>query len=250
MYNQEDLFKMKKNILAFVLTAVMLIGCSVVAFAADHQLVYDIAFDSEKNVVTVALAVENPVGLEAADFNLGYNEEMYEFVDFAEPETKGEAMIIAGKASTERGLATCSVIFMEACKTSDLNSEGMLELVTFSFAPLTDDYSTEDFCFWASSYSATNGDLVESVNVVGKQEFMEERTDSVTYVLPTENAADTTKGGGTANISAEADSNWVTYVIAGVVAIGAIAGIAFVVIKKGKNENGNEESAENNTENE
>jgi len=242
---------MKKNILAFVLTAVMLIGCSVVAFAADHQLVYDIAFDSEKNVVTVALAVENPVGLEAADFNLGYNEEMYEFVDFAEPETKGEAIIIAGKASTERGLATCSVIFMEACKTSDLNSEGMLELVTFTFSPLTEDYSTEDFCFWASSYSATNGDLVESVNVVGKQEFMEERTDAV-LVPSTENNnnnAETTKG-GTANISAEADSNWVVYLIAGVVAVGAIAGIAFVVIKKGKNENDNEESAENNTENE
>lgn len=243
---------MKKNILAFVLTVVMLIGCSVVAFAADHQLVYDIAFDSEKNVVTVALAVENPVGLEAADFNLGYNEEMYEFVDFAEPETKGEAMIIAGKASTERGLATCSVIFMEACKTSDLNSEGMLELVTFTFSPLTEDYSTEDFCFWASSYSATNGDLVESVNVVGKQEFMEERTDAV--LVPStdnnnNNNAETTKG-GTANISAEADSNWVVYLIAGVVAVGAIAGIAFIVIKKGKNENDNEESAENNTENE
>lgn len=242
---------MKKKIIAFILTAVMLLSCSVVAFAADHQLVYDIAYDSEKNVITVALAVENPVGLEAADFNLGYNDEMYEYVDFAEPETKGEAMIIAGKASTERGLATCSVIFMEACKASDLNSEGMLELVTFTFAPLTDDYSTEDFCFWASSYSATNGDLVESVNVVGKQEFMEERTDSVTYVLPTENNnnADTTKG-GTANISAEADSDWVTYVIAGVIAIGAIAGIAFVVIKKGKNENSEEEVAENNTEKE
>ena len=79
---------------------------------------------------------------------------------------------------------------------------------------------------------------------------MEERTDSVTYVLPTENNnnADTTKG-GTANISAEADSNWVTYVIAGVIAIGAIAGIAVVVIKKGKNENG-EEVTENNTEKE
>lgn len=241
---------MKKKIIAFILTAVMLLSCSVVAFAADHQLVYDIAYDSEKNVITVALAVENPVGLEAADFNLGYNDEMYEYVDFAEPETKGEAMIIAGKASTERGLATCSVIFMESCKASDLNSEGMLELVTFTFAPLTDDYSTEDFCFWASSYSATNGDLVESVNVVGKQEFMEERTDSVTYVLPTENNnnADTTKG-GTANISAEADSDWVTYVIAGVIAIGAIAGIAVVVIKKGKNENG-EEVTENSTEKE
>ena len=244
---------MKKKIIAFILTAVMLLSCSVVAFAADHQLVYDIAYDSEKNVITVALAVENPVGLEAADLNLGYNDEMYEYVDFAEPETKGEAMIIAGKASTERGLATCSVIFMEACKASDLNSEGMLELVTFTFAPLTDDYSTEDFCFWASSYSATNGDLVESVNVVGKQEFMEERTDAV-LVPSTENNnnnnnAETTKG-GTANLSAEADSDWVTYVIAGVIAIGAIAGIAFVVIKKGKNENSEEEVAENNTEKE
>ena len=77
---------------------------------------------------------------------------------------------------------------------------------------------------------------------------MEERTDSVTYVLTTENSAETTKG-GTANISAKADTNWVVYVVAGVVAIGAIAGIAFVVIKKGKNENGEEETAENNTEN-
>ncbi len=242
---------MKKKVLVFVLTAVMLLSCSVMSFAAEHQLVYDIAFDSEKNVVTVALMLDNPVGLEAADLNLGYNEAMFEYVDYIEPESTGDAMVIAGKASTERGLATCSVIFMDACSTADLNSEGMLELITFTFAPLTDDYDTEDFCFWASSYSAENGDLVQSVNVVGKQEFMEERTDSVTYVLPTENnnIADTTKG-GTANISADVDSDWYVYLIAGVVAIGAIVGIAFVVIKKGKNENGIEESAEKNTEKE
>lgn len=233
---------MKKKVIAFIITAVMICSCSLVAFAAEHQLVYDIAFDSEKNLVTVELMVENPVGLEAADFNLGYNDEMFEFVDYIESESSGDAMIIAGKAASDRGLATCSVIFMDACSTADLNSEGMLELVTFTFAPVKDDYDTEDFCFWASSYSAETGDLVKSVNVVGKQEFMEERTDSVTYVLPTENVADTTKG-GTANISAEANSNWIVYIVAGVVAIGAIVGIAFVVIKKGKNE---EETATDN----
>ncbi len=242
---------MKKKILAFILTAVMLLSCSVAACASEHQLIYDIAFDSEKNVVTVSLAVDNPIGLEAADFNLGYNDEMFEYVDFAEPEVKGEAMIIAGNAASERGLATCSVIFVETCKASDLNSEGRLELVTFSFAPLTDDYNTEDFCFWASSYASSDGDLVDSVNIVGKQEFMEERTDPV--LVPTtqsnnNNNAETTKG-GTANISAEADSDWVVYLVAGVVAVGAIAGIAFIVIKKGKNEN-DEETAETDAEKE
>ena len=234
---------MKKKILVFILAALMLLGCSVPAFASDHQLVYDIAFDSEKNVVTVALMVENPVGLEAADFNLGYNDKMYEFVDYKEAESQGEAMIIAGKAATETGLATCSVIFMEACAVSDLNAEGMLELVTFSFAPLTEDYNTEDFCFWASSYSTTNGDLVETMNVVGKTEFMEERTDAVTYVLPTSNTEKTTKG-GTSNIFAEADSSWIFYLIAGVVAIGAIVGISVVVLKKGRNEDEDENENE------
>ncbi|MBR5233850.1 MAG: hypothetical protein IKW03_06540 [Clostridia bacterium] len=241
---------MKKRILAFVITAVMLLGCSVVSFAAEHQLVYDIAFDSEKNLVTVELMLENPLGLEAADFNLGYDEEMFEYVDYIEPEDTGDGMIIAGKAASEKGLATCSVIFMDACAEKDLNAEGVYELVTFTFSPLKDDYSTEDFCFWASSYAAENGDLIQSVNIVGKQELMEERTDSVTYILNTENNnVETTKSGGTANISVEADSDWVVYLVAGVVAVGAIAGIAFVVIKKGKGEEG-EESEDSKAENE
>ena len=241
---------MKKRIMILLLTVAMLLGGCLSVYAADHSIAYDVAYDSDKKVVTVTLFVENAAGLEAADFNLAYNTEMYEYVDVAEAEIGDDAMVVAGKAATDDGLATCSLIFMESCDASMLDDKGRLELATFSFSPKSSDYDTESFCYWVSSYSVGNVNLSDEINIVGKQDLMEDLTDAVTYIMPSTNNDSTTKS-STEGISGDLGSKWYVYVIAGVLAVGAIAGIAVVAIRSSRNEDedkDNEETKENSAE--
>ena len=226
---------MKKRIFVLFTALAMFMCCCLNVYAAEPSISYDVAYDSNKKVVTVTLFVENAVGLEAADFSLAYNTTMYEYVDVAEAEIGDDAMVVAGKAETDDGLATCSVIFMEACEESILDDKGRLELVTFTFSPRSADYDTENFCYWASSYSVDSVNVAEEINVVGKQDLMEGLTDAVTYNVQTTNSDATTKG-GTQGISGDLGSKWYVYVIAGVLAVGAIAGIAVVAIRSSRNE--------------
>lgn len=226
---------MKKRISALLITVVMLMCCCLSVSAADPSISYDVAYDSGKKVVTVTLFVENAAGLEAADLNLAYNTDMYEYVEVVQADIGDNNMVVAGKAATDDGLVTCSVIFMEACEASQLDDKGRLELATFSFSPRTADYDTEDFCYWSSSYAIGNVNLADELNIVGKADLMEDRTDAVTYLMTTTNKDSTTKG-GTEGISGDLGSKWYVYVIAGVLAVGAIAGIAVVAIRSSHNE--------------
>lgn len=239
---------MKKRIAALMLAVMMFVCCFMTAYAADYSIAYDVAYNSDKKVVTVTLYVENAVGLEAADLNLAYNTQMFEYVDVEEAEIGGDAMVVAGKAETDEGLATCSLIFMEACEESMLDAEGRLELATFTFMPRKAEYDLEDFCYWASSFTVNGTGVEEEVNVVGKQDLMEGKTDAVSYVITTTDKSATTKG-GTENISGEVGSRWYVYVIAGVLAVGAIAGIAVVAIKSSHHEGEKAESADEKKEN-
>ncbi len=231
---------MKKRISALLITVVMLMCCCLSVSAADPSISYDVAYDSDKKVVTVTLFVENAAGLEAADLNLAYNTDMYEYVEVVQADIGDNNMVVAGKAATDDGLVTCSVIFMEACEASQLDDKGRLELATFSFSPRTADYDTEDFCYWSSSYAIGNVNLADELNIVGKADLMEDRTDAVTYLMTTANKDSTTKG-GTEGISGDLGSKWYVYVIAGVLAVGAIAGIAVVAIRSSHNEDEDKE---------
>ncbi len=237
---------MKNRITALIIAVVMLMCCCVSASAAAPAISFESAYDSGKKVVTVTVFLENPVGLEAADLNLAYDTQMYEFVEAVEAEIGGDAMLVAGKAATDEGLVTCSVMFMEACEASQLDADGRLELATFTFSPRNADYDTEEFCYWASSYSVGNVNLADNMNVVGRPDLMEDKTDGVTYNITTTDKPSSTKG-GTQGISGELGSKWYVYVIAGVLAVGAIAGIAVVAIRSSHNEE-NDENAENNEE--
>lgn len=231
---------MKKRFFALSITVVMLMCCCLSVSAADPSIAYETAYDADKKVVTVTLFVENAVGLEAADFNLAYNTNMYEYVDVAEADAGDDAMVVAGKAETDEGLVTCSLIFMEACEASQLDDMGRLELATFSFSPVSADYDTEDFCYWASSYSVGNVNFADEINIVGKADLMEDRTDAVTYIMTTTKKDSATKG-GTEGISGDLGSKWYVYVIAGVLAVGAIAGIAVVAIRSSHNDDEDKE---------
>lgn len=218
---------MKKKIFTLLFAVVMLLSFSVTVFADSRTLICESSYDADTNTVSVVLSIEDPDALEAADFCLAFNPDVYEYIDYDDSEATDNAMVVAGTSSLEPGLATCSLIFTEACEDSDLNADGNLSLVTFHFKPLTEEYNIDDFCFWATSYSVKGKDVVDKVDAVGNTQLKSDHTAVVT-VSPTTSASSLSSGNGT---------KWYVYVIAGVLAVGAVAGIAFVAIRNNQEEN-------------
>lgn len=237
---------MKKRIVSVLMAIVMLFAVSVTAFAEAPEIGIESAYDAQSDLVTVKVYVNNALGLQAADFNLGFSEEMYTFEEYTAAETTG-FMVVGGKAEGIEGLCTVSVIFTEKCVETDLDGDGKLNIATFTFKPVNDAYDINEFCMWASSYEANDVDITKTVKAVGNTVLQEDKTDAVTLkqTQPQDDNAQekTTKQSGTANTNADLNSKWYVYLIAGVLAVGAIAGIAFVAIKSNHN---NEESENKN----
>ena len=235
---------MKKRIVSLFMAIAMLFAVSVTAFAETPEICLESAYDAQSDLVTVKVYVNNALGLQAADFNLGFSADMYKFEEYSAAETSS-FMIVGGSAEGFgiEGLCTVSVIFTEKCVESDLDSDGKLNIATFTFKPLNDSYDINEFCLWASSYEANDVDIVKTVKAVGNTGLQEDKTEVVTLKetqAQDDNAQEkTTKQSGTANTNADLNSKWYVYLIAGVLAVGAIAGIAFVAIKSSHN---NEES--------
>ena len=70
---------MKKRIITLVLAITMLFAVSVTASAADAEIGFDASYNAETGLVSVSIYIDNAKGLQAADLNLGYDPEMYEF---------------------------------------------------------------------------------------------------------------------------------------------------------------------------
>ena len=237
---------MKKRIVSVLMAIVMLFAVSVTAFAEAPEIGLESSYDAQTDLVTVKIYVNNALGLQAADFNLGFSEDMYKFEEYAAAETTG-FMVVGGSAEGIEGLCTVSVIFTEKCVETDLDSDGKLNIATITFKPVNDAYDINEFCLWASSYEANDIDITKTVRAVGNTVLQEDKTDAVTLkqTQPQDDNAQekTTKQSGTANTNADLNSKWYVYLIAGVLAVGAIAGIAFVAIKSNHN---NEESENKN----
>ena len=238
---------MKKTVVSLLVAFAMLFAVSVTAFAEAPEIGIESAYDAQSDLVTVKVYVNNALDLQAADFNLGFSEDMYTFEEYTAAETTG-FMVVGGKAEGIEGLCTVSVIFTEKCVETDLDSDGKLNIATFTFKPVNDAYDINEFCMWASSYEANDVDITKTVKAVGNTVLQEDKTDAVTLKqtqAQDDNAQEkTTKPSGTANTNADLNSKWYVYLIAGVLAVGAIAGIAFVAIKSNHN---NEESEEEKT---
>ncbi len=226
---------MKKKLIVMLVAVMMLFSTSVVASAADVSIGYESSYNANDGFVYVTVYVDNAIGVQAADLNLGFDEAMYSFDDYETTEIS-DGMIIASYIERIPGLATCSVIFTEKCIESDLNENGRLELVTFTFKPVDDNYDINEFYLWTSCLQLNDKDIYQQVAGVGNDTLQEDKTELVTSP-PTNASADkeTTKK-GTAGVSGNLSSKWYVYVIAGVLAIGAIAGIAMVAIKSNHNE--------------
>lgn len=231
---------MKKRIITLVVAIAMLFAVSINASAESPELGLESSYNAETGLVTVFIYADNVVGLQAADLSLGFSEDMYEFVEYKAVPDSDACMILGGYVEDSPGLCTCSIIFTEKCLESDLDSNGRLNLATYTFKPVDNEYDINEFCLWASSFYVNDVDVVQTVKALGNTTLQEDKTDVVTLKATTQKADDaqekTTKK-GTANTSTEINSKWYVYLIAGVLAVGAIAGIAFVAIKSSHNEN-------------
>lgn len=236
---------MKKRIVTLIVAIAMLFTVSVTASAEAPEIGLESSYNAETGLVTVIVYVNNALGLQSADLNLGFSEDMYKFSDYTAAEIES-CMVVGGYIESTPGLCTCSVIFTEKCVESDLDSDGRLYLATFTFNPVNEEYDINELCLWASSFDVNDVSVVKTVKAVGNTALQEDKTEDVTRKKTEQQADDaqekTTKKSGTANTQAEINSKWYVYLIAGVLAVGAIAGIAFVAIKSSHN---NEESENN-----
>lgn len=241
---------MKNKIIFLIVAVAMLFVMPITASAAAPEIGLESSYNAETGLVTVSVYATNAVGLQSADLNLGFSEDMYEFSEYTSAEVS-DCMIVGGYIEGTPGLCTCSVIFTEQCVEENLDDNGRLNLATYTFKPVNDEYDINEFCLWASSFDVNGVNIVKTVKAVGNTSLQEDKTEEVTLKKtdkPVEGGQDnTTKKGGTANTSKEINSKWYVYLIAGVLAVGAIAGIAFVAIKSSHNneETENNEKSEN-----
>lgn len=238
---------MKKRIITLVVAIAMLFAVSVTASAEAPEIGLESSYNAETGLVTVSVYVNNALGLQSADLNLGFSEDMYKFEEYTAADTNS-FMIVGGYIEDTPGLCTASIMFTEKCVEADLDSNGRLNLATYTFKPVDDNYDINEFCLWASSFDVNDVSVVKTVKAIGNTKLQEDKTDSVTLkqTNPQDDAAQekTTKKSGTANTSKEINSKWYVYLIAGVLAVGAIAGIAFVAIKSGHNNEASENKEE------
>ncbi len=237
-----------KRIVTIAIAFIMLFAVSVTVSAENAEIGYDSSYNAETGYVTVTIYINNPLGLQSADLSIGFDTQMYEYVDY-ETLNIGSGMIVAGYVENTPGLCSCSVIFTEKCAEEDLNSKGRLDLATYTFKPVNDEYDINEFCLWATSFDVNDVSVLKTVKAQGNTKLQEDKTDTVTLRQDSVNntTAETTKK-GTESASGDITSKWYVYVIAGVLAVGAIAGIAFVAIKNGQNESSekSEKDSENN----
>lgn len=247
---------MKRIICALMLAIITVASVTVTGFAASNKPVFESSYDANSNTVSVKLYIENPGALESADFCLAFNSDVFEYVDCTEESISENVMIIAGQATTEKGLATCSLIFTESCKDTDLNDEGNLVLATFKFKPLTEEYDINDFYLWADSYSVAGTNISSSVEAMGNATLKSGHTslvttpnyktnDTTTKSDDKNNKKDDNANNNSNSSSSSSNSNgrkWYVYVITGVVVVCAVGGIAMIAIKNNHENEENDES--------
>lgn len=238
---------MKQRILSLILAVMMIFAVALTSSAQEAPvLIFESSYNAETNLVSVSVYIDNAVGLQGTDLNLGYDPEMYEYEDSVFADINS-GLIMGGDITETPGLCTCSVVFLNECTDADLDADGRLSLATFTFKPLSDAYDINEFYLWANSYMVGDTDIVQTVTAQGNKLLSEDKTDEVTMPSTTKGADETTTKKETEGVSGDVTTKWYVYLIAGVLAVGAIAGIAFVAIKSSHNEENGEEAE--NTEN-
>lgn len=223
--------KMKKRITSLLLTMVILLAASVTAFAASPKLGFDSSYDADTGFVSVNVFISNALDIESGDLEIAFDSKKLTFVESSEG-AGNNAIVFGGLSVVESDVCTCSFIFMDKCVQDDLDENGNLALATYKFKPINGEYDDDDFSFWAQSLVLSGNDIADKIEVVGNKKLSENRAGGVVVDRKDiDNNSD----------PKESRSNWSVYVIAVVLALAAIVGIAFVAMKSGENKSGKDD---------
>lgn len=226
--------KLVKMISAALCVVIVLSITIICSFAADNEILYDCSYDDSTKTISIAVSLDNPIGLEACDLYLVYDEDEYEYIDVEKASIGSDAMVEGGKAAYEKDLCTMAVIFINSCEKSHLNEDGKLYVATFKFKSLKETPDLEKFGIFTKTYSVGGQEMADEIKVVGNEKMAND------YDLPDITAAKTPD---TANkitkksenkATTKSDTSWVVYAVASVIAVGAIAGIAYFSVSSGK----------------
>lgn len=226
-----------KKVVSMLLAVTLTVLLGFTAFAANPVICFESSYDAEKNQISVVIYVEDPGAVQAADFRLAYDHNVYKFAESVDDSTISDLMIVSGDSVTDKGLATCSIAFTEKCEDSFL-TDGKLFLTTFVFTPLTEEYDINDFCLWVYSYDVNGTDISNSIDTVGVVSLKDGKTGDVT-------AYNENSGSNGSSASGADDTKWYVYVIAIVLGVAVIAGIAVIAIKSNKENEDNTETDNN-----
>ena len=241
---------MKKRIITALIAVAMIFSAAITSSAANQTIGYESSYDAGTDIVTVTVYINNAVGVQAADLCLGYDGTMYEFRESVFFDI-GEGIAEGGKSIVYEDLITACVIYTNDCTAEDTDANGRLTIASYKFKPLTEDYDIDYFYLWADSFVIAEVDLYKDINTQGNAILQEDKSGGVTFTTnPDEqdagaNAGETTTKKATEGVKGNLKSKWYVYVIGAVLAIGAITGIAMVVVKGNhEEENQNDESEE------
>ena len=241
---------MKKRIITALIAVAMIFSAAITSSAANQTIGYESSYDAGTDIVTVTVYINNAVGVQAADLCLGYDGTMYEFQESVFYDIGG-GIAEGGKSIVYEDLITACVIYTNDCTAEDTDANGRLTIASYKFKPLTEDYDIDYFYLWADSFVIAEVDLYKDINTQGNAILQEDKSGGVTFTTnPDEqdagaNAGETTTKKATEGVKGNLKSKWYVYVIGAVLAIGAIAGIAMVVVKGNhEEENQNDESEE------
>ncbi len=240
---------MKKKISVIILSLVILVCCTVTAFAAVPEIVYESSYSADTGLVSVKVYIKNAVGTQSGDFNVVFDKEMFRY-ESAE-KADGKAMIECGLSVYKDNVCTASFLFADSCTKSDVDSEGNLQIAVFTFKPVAENYDINDFYLNAGSFEYNDMMIQEQINSQGNEEHA---SDIIQIVVPTaannnnnndgNNDNDQQNQSSSSQSSSSSGSKWYIYVIFGVIAVAAIAGIAFVAVKNSHNETPQENGSE------
>ena len=159
---------MKRKLVTIAMAFIMVFIMAITVSADNAELGFDSSYNAETGLVVVSVYIDNAQGLQAADLSLGFDTQMYEYKDF-EAADIADGMIVAGSVEGTPGLCSCSIIFTEKCVDADLDANGRLQLATYTFKPVNEEYDLNEFCFWASSFDADDADVLKTVKAKGNE---------------------------------------------------------------------------------
>lgn len=226
-----------KRIVSLLLCAVFVVILGATASAADTALVFESSYNADTNQISVMVFVENPGEMAAADLRLGYNQDVFEFVESEDNETVSGMIAMSGLSVGEEGLVCTSVMFTGHCQESDL-TDGRLHFATFIFKPLTEDYDINDFCLWAYSYDVDGKDISKTISSVGDVSLKMGKTEPVSVAGDNKNES--------VSLADRLGDKWYVYAIAVAGGAGIVAGVAVFAVKSSEKDSENKNNTEEN----